>query len=225
MRLRLIFNYLARVVLSMDFFFFLILFLKGILIGFVIAAPIGPIGVLCIRRTLSNHKVLASLTGLGAACADAFYSAIAAFSLAGISDLIVKYKFYLSLFGGILLLLIGFSILKNPSYKASDKLDGRDSLLHAFTSAFLLTVSNPITLIVFAAAFTAMGISPIYQSFFQASLLVAGVFIGASCWWVSLITAIYFMKHKLSATQLLWINRFSGVILIGFAVYILLSLI
>lgn len=201
------------------------LFLKGILIGFAIAAPVGPIGILCIRRTLLNHVFLAGITGLGAACADAFYSAIAAFSLAGISDLITKYNFYLKLFGGIIIAWIGCSILKNPSLKNEGKLVTQDPPLHAFTSAFVLTISNPITLVVFAAAFTAMGINPIYESFSQASLLVAGVFIGASCWWASLITFTYLVHHKFSEEQLLWVNRFSGAVLIGFSVYILGSLI
>ena len=209
----------------MDPFILLILFLKGILIGFAIAAPVGPIGILCIRRTLLKHVFLAGITGLGAACADAFYSAIAAFSLAGIADFIARYNFCLKLFGGIIIAWIGFSILKSPALKKDKKLSTNDSPFHAFTSAFALTLSNPITLIVFAAAFTAMGVNPVYESFAQASILVAGVFIGASCWWVSLITFAYLVHHKFSEGQLLWVNRFSGLILIGFAIYILGSLI
>lgn len=209
----------------MDPFVFLLLFFKGILIGFAIAVPVGPIGILCIRRTLLNQLFLAGITGLGAACADAFYSAIAAFSLAGISDLIAKYNFYLRLFGGIIIAGIGFSILKNPTFKNDGTLSTRDSPFHAFTSSFALTLSNPITLIVFAAAFTAMGINPVYESFSQASFLVVGVLVGAGCWWACLITFTSLLHHKFSEKQLLWINRFSGIILIGFAVYILGSLI
>lgn len=209
----------------MDLFSLLIPFLKGILIGFAIAAPVGAVGILCIRRTLSRHIVLAGLTGLGSACADTFYSIIAAFSLAGISDFITTHNGYLRFFGGIFLAWIGFFILKNPPVKNTQKLAEQDSLFHAFTSAFILTISNPITLIVFAAAFTTMGINPLHQSFFQASFLVGGVFVGASCWWLFLITISYWMQHKLSDPQLIWINRFSGVILIGFSLYILISLV
>lgn len=209
----------------MDPFILLILFLKGILIGFVIAAPVGPIGILCIRRTLLKHLFLAGATGLGAAGADAFYSAIAAFSLAGISDLITKYNFYLKLFGGIIIAWIGIAILKTPALKNNGQLTNDDSSIHAFTSSFVLTLSNPITLVVFAAAFSAMGINPLHESFSQASFLVAGVFIGANCWWLSLITFTYLVQHKFSEAQLLWINRVSGVILLGFAVYILGSLV
>lgn len=209
----------------MDFSSILILCFKGILIGFAIAAPVGPIGILCIRRTLSNHKLLAVLTGLGSACADAFYGTVAAFSLSGVADFLIKHEFYLKLFGGILIAWIGFAVIKHPSRKKNEEAERIDSLLHVFTSAFVLTLSNPITLIVFAAAFTAMGVAPIYQSFTQASFLVAGVFMGASFWWIFLITTIYLLRHRLSETQLLWINHFSGVILIGFSVYILVSLI
>lgn len=202
-----------------------ILLIKGIIIGFAIAAPVGPVGILSIRRTLSNQKILAALTGIGSACADVFYATIAAFSLAGIADFILKHDFYLKLFGGVLIAWIGISVIKNPSFVKTKSLEIRDSPFHAFTSAFVLTLSNPITLIVFAAAFTAMGVSPIYQSFLQASFLVAGIFLGASSWWISLISITHLMRHKLSEPQLLWINRFSGVTLIGFSIYILISLV
>ncbi|MBA3812946.1 MAG: LysE family transporter [Alphaproteobacteria bacterium] len=208
----------------MDFSLLFLLFIKGIFIGFVIAVPVGPVGILCIRRTLSHQNVGAALTGLGSAFADTFYAAVTAFSLAGIAAFITKYDFYLKLFGGLIVACISFSIIMNPSPKKTDKIEGRDSPFHVFTSAFVLTISNPITLIVFAAAFTAVGISPLHQSFSQASFLVAGVFLGASCWWLTLITISHLMQHKLSDPQLLWINRFSGVILFGFAAYILISL-
>src|SRR5437868_1983392 len=99
----------------MDISSFLILFFKGILIGFAIAAPVGPVGILCIRRTLSNHKVLAVLTGVGSACADVFYGTIAAFSLVSITDYITRNEFYLKLFGGVLIFWVGFSVIKHPS--------------------------------------------------------------------------------------------------------------
>ncbi len=202
----------------------LLLFFKGILIGFLIAAPVGPIGILCIRRTLSGSYALGLFTGLGAALADTVYGAIAGFSLAGVADFITQHNFYLRLFGGILLAWIGFSIFRaspreTPQEKAEEK-----NLLHTFTSAFFLTLSNPITLLVFAAAFAAMGISPVNDSLLQASVLVAGVCLGASAWWLSLSTAIHLMHHKLSDQQLLWINRSSGVMLVGFSLYMVLSL-
>ncbi len=202
----------------------LILFIKGILIGFAIAAPVGPIGILCIRRTLSGRYALGLFTGFGAGLADTFYGAVAGFGLASISDFITYYDFYLRLFGGLLVAWIGFSIFRaHPGAMTQDsKVEG--SLFNAFTSAFFLTLSNPITLLVFAAAFAAIGVKPVDDSLSQASLLVAGVFVGATTWWLSLSTAVHLMHHKLTETQFLWINRSSGIMLLGFSIYILLSL-
>src|ERR1700722_2689399 len=184
-----------------------LLFLKGIVIGFVIAAPVGPIGILCIRRTLSGSYVLGLFTGPGAGFADTFYGAVAGFSLASIAEFIKNNNFYLRLFGGILMGWIGFSLFRAPLLQGNAKNGAEETLLRGFTSAFVLTASNPITLLVFAAAFTAMGISPIEGSFTQAFILVVGVFVGSSTWWISLSTTVYLMHHKLSNRQLLWINR------------------
>lgn len=204
---------------------FCILFLKGILVGFVIAAPVGPIGILCIRRTLAGSYALGLFTGLGAAFADTFYGAVAGFSLASIADFIKHYDFYLRFFGGFILAWIGFSIFRAPPrINTIEEMDG-GTLFHGFTSAFFLTVSNPVTLLVFAAAFAAMGISPAQDSLSQAYALVLGVFVGASAWWLSLSTAVQLMHHKLSDKQLLWINYSSGIMLFGFSAYMLLSLI
>ncbi len=202
----------------------LILFIKGTLIGFAIAAPVGPIGILCIRRTLSGRYALGLFTGLGAGLADTFYGAVAGFGLASISDFIHHYDFYIRLFGGFLIAWIGVSIFRSHPRELSQDSSSEGSLIQAFTSAFFLTLSNPITLLAFAAAFAAMGIKPVHDSLSQASILVAGVFVGATTWWISLSTAVHLMHHKLSETQLLWINRSSGIMLFGFSIYILLSL-
>jgi threonine/homoserine/homoserine lactone efflux protein len=204
---------------------FLILFLKGALIGCAIAAPVGPVGILCIRQTLSRHAILATVIGLGSACADVFYGSIAVFGLVGISNFMTSHDFYLRLFGGIIVGGIGLSVMRTPPLNKAEAPKGLDSPFHAFMSSFILTISNPITLLVFAAAFTALGISPHDPSLLRAVALITGVFMGAICWWLSLIFVIHLLKHKLSETQLFWINRVSGVVLIGFSVYILVSLV
>ncbi|MBY0292408.1 MAG: LysE family transporter [Alphaproteobacteria bacterium] len=208
----------------MVFSIYFILFFKGVLVGFIIAAPVGPIGILCIRRTLGGSYALGLATGLGAGLADTFYGAVAGFSLASVADFIKNNDFYLRLFGGILLGWIGFSILRAPPRQNNAENEGDATLLSSLTSAFLLTVSNPLTLIVFAAAFAAMGIAPLEGSFSQAFVLVAGVFVGANAWWLSLSTTVHLMHHKLSDRQLLWINRSSGVLLCAFSAYMLLSI-
>ena len=200
------------------------LLLKGSLIGFLIAAPVGPIGILCIRRTLSGRYLLGLATGLGAGVADTFYGAVAGFSLATISDFINEYTIYLRLFGGLLLAWLGFYIYKAPPRQNDLENGSRETLFHGFISAFFLTVSNPITLLVFAAAFAAADVSTVNDSFAQAMTLVIGVFLGATAWWISLSTAVQLMHHKLSDGQLLWINRTTGILLIGFSIVMLLSL-
>lgn len=201
-----------------------ILFFKGIIAGFLIAAPVGPIGILCIRRTLAGSYLLGIATGIGAGLADTFYGTVAAFSIASIADFIKSHSFYLHLFGGVALSWIGVSILRSQVTQSdSSNLDG-GSLFHGLTSAFLLTVSNPITLLAFAAAFAAMDVSPANDSMPLALALVIGVLVGACAWWLSLCTGVRLMHKKLTDIHLLWINRSSGVMLIGFAAYLLLGI-
>ena len=203
---------------------FPLLFLKGSLIGFLIAAPVGPIGILCIRRTLSGRYLLGLVTGLGAGLADTFYGAVAGFSLASISDFIEEYNVYLRFFGGILLAWLGVRIYIAPPRHNAQEGGAGETLLQGFASAFFLTVSNPVTLLVFAAAFAAVGVSTANDSFSHSLTLVTGVFFGATAWWFSLSTGVQLMHHKLSDTQLSWINRISGILLVGFSIFMLLSL-
>jgi threonine/homoserine/homoserine lactone efflux protein len=201
-----------------------LLFAKGILIGCAIAAPVGPVGILCIRRTLSGRYGLGLMTGLGAGVADTVYSIIVGFSLVGIANFINQYDVYVRLFGSILVGWIGYSIFKAPLSYDTIESRQKETPFHCFVSAFFLTLSNPFTLIVYAAAFTALSISPAEDSFTQGVALVGGVFVGANGWWFSLNTAVRLMHRKISNTHLLWINRVSGIMLCGFSVYIALSL-
>lgn len=202
----------------------LILFIKGILIGFAIAAPVGPIGIMCIRRSLAGHYGMSLIIGLGSGLADTVYGAIAGFSLASIVDILHHYNFCLRLFGGLLVGWIGISTFRAPYQQTTPESFQTDTHFHSFISAFLLTLSNPLTLIVFGAAFAAMGISHMDDSWIQPSFLVAGVFVGATGWWFSLSTAVRLMHRRLSGTQLLWINRISGTLLIGFSLYMIGSI-
>lgn len=200
------------------------LFFKGILIGVIVSAPTGPVGILCIRRAIAGRYGLSLVTGLGAGLADTFYGAVAGFSLASISNFISFYDFYLRLFGGIFVSWMGISIFRTPLRQ--DPVGPReDTFFHALSSSFLVTISNPLVLLVFAAAFTVLGISPGEDSRAQGISLVSGVFVGASGWWVALSTFIFIIHRKLSPEHLLWINRASGVMVLGFGAYMLLSLI
>lgn len=201
-----------------------LLFLKGVLIGFVIAAPVGPIGILSIRRAAAGRYGLSLATGFGAGLADTVYGAIAAFSLVGITELIARYDTYLRLGGGMLILWVGYSIFRTPFQEDPLESQKRDTFLGGVSSAFFITLSNPVVLIVFAAAFAVMGISPAEDSLTQGFVLVGAVFTGANGWWFLLSTLIILIHRRITPRQLLWINRISGTMLLGFGAYILLSL-
>lgn len=199
------------------------LFLRGLILGFSIAAPVGPIGVLCIRRTLHEGRLSGFLSGMGAATADGFYGAVAAFGLTLITDLLVAQQSWLRLFGGLFLAYLGIrTLLSQPATQAANAQSGR-TLLAAYTSTLLLTITNPLTILAFGAMF--LGIAPTTSNWSQATLLVAGVFIGSALWWFTLSGVVGALRQHFSPTALIWVNRLSGVIILGFALVILGSLV
>src|SRR5262245_23551445 len=167
------------------------LLLRGLLIGFSIAAPVGPIGVLCIRRTLADGRLAGLVSGLGAATADAFYGCVAAFGLTAVSGFLISQQTWLRLFGGLFLCYLGIrTLLAAPAEKPAIATGRRPSpgrgLLAAYTSTFALTVANPATILSFAAIFAGMGAGITSRSYASAALLVSGVFLGSALWWLLL---------------------------------------
>jgi len=199
------------------------LLLKGTLIGFSIAAPVGPIGVLCIRRTIAQGRIAGFISGLGAASADAIYGCIAGFGLSFISQFLVKQQNILSLVGGVFLLYLG---IKTFFAKSSGKQleNNEKGLWSAYLSTFFLTLTNPITILSFVAIFAGMGIASESSDYLSASMLVLGVFIGSMLWWALLSGGASFFEKKVNAEGLGWINKISGVIITGFGVAALFSL-
>lgn len=195
--------------------------LKGLLIGFSIAAPVGPIGVLCIRRTLADGRRYGLASGLGAATADAFYGCIAGFGLVVISNFLISQQIWLNLFGGVFLLYLGIrTLLQKPATQAAQSKG--TSLMGAFGSTFLLTLTNPITVFTYLAVFSGLGIGTIGAEYGTAALFILGVFSGSALWWFILSFGVGLLREKVGAPMLLWINRFSGLIILGFAIYALL---
>ena len=198
-------------------------FLGGAIIGFSIAAPVGPIGVLCVRRTLEEGRLHGLVSGLGAATADAIYGSIAAFGLASISKLLVQQQHWFSVLGGAFLCFLGIrAILAKPSEKSLNK--KKFGLKGAYVSTFLLTLSNPVTILSFIAVFASLGIGS-SGDFSSASLLVLSVFLGSASWWLVLSGAVNTFRAKVTPRILTWINRVSGVILLGFGLVALASII
>lgn len=226
------------------------LLLQGIILGFSIAAPVGPIGVLCIRRTLAQGRAHGLASGLGAATADAVYGSMAAFGLTALSAPLLAYGSWIRLVGGLLLLYLGIrTVGRQPAAEAAVGRSRGRGLLGAYGSTVLLTLANPMTILSFTAVFAGF-LGNRGGEFGAAAQLVAGVFLGSALWWLLLSGGVGWFGARLGlgaeagntvgeaaanaaasldgearrANLLRWINRLSGAILIAFGIAILWSL-
>jgi len=198
------------------------LLLRGVLLGFAIAAPVGPIGVLCIRRTLAFGRITGLVTGLGAATADMCYGAVAAFGLAAVSSLLINQQHWIRLIGGAFLCYLGVTtILARPASAAASARSG--GLAAAYASTLALTLTNPLTIFSFAAIFAGLGFASTSTSYASAALLVLGVFLGSALWWLLLSTGVGLLRQRLDLAALRWVNRLSGMMILGFGVFALAS--
>lgn len=161
---------------------------KGLVIGFAIAAPVGPIGVLCIRRTFAEGRAAGLATGLGAATADALYGAVAGFGLVALSSWLLEYQSALRLVGGLFLCALGIRTLLARPAAAPAALGGR-GLAGAWASSVVLTLANPATILSFAAVFAGAGLAASRDDT-QAAAMVLGVFLGSAAWWLILSAAV-----------------------------------
>ncbi|MGE4298569.1 MAG: LysE/ArgO family amino acid transporter [Desulfovibrionaceae bacterium] len=206
------------------------IYLKGLVIGFSIAAPVGPIGVLCMQRSLERGRVVGLATGMGAAAADAVYGFVAAFGLAAFSAALVSGGGWLRGVGGLFLLWLGVRIFRSrPADKAACVAGGEsngtrrmDVLLRAFASTFVLTLTNPMTILSFAAIFAGLGVGT-GATRWESVTLVAGVFCGSAAWWLTLSTTAGLLRHRLAA-RLVLVNRVCGAVVAAFGVASLASL-
>lgn len=196
--------------------------LRGLVIGFSIAAPVGPIGVLCIRRTLVHGRISGFVCGLGAATADAIYGSVAGFGLAAVSNFLVGQQFWLRLIGGLFLCYLGVRTLRTlPSDRAAS--EGDRGLIGAYASTFFLTLTNPMTIISFAAIFAGLGLAGAAGDYASAGMLVLGVFLGSALWWLVLSSGVSLFRSLVSPPGLQWVNRISGAIILAFGVWALSS--
>lgn len=186
---------------------------KGFVVGIVIALPVGPVGVLCVRRCLFEGARYGFVSGFGAAVADASLGAIAGFGLTYLRDWLFAYQDWFGLAGGIFLLGFGFKALFMGHPREPEPLGG-ERLLGAFVSTFALTIANPITLISFAVIFAKVGAAAT-TGWGDVSVLVGGVFLGSVTSWVSLCLGIASVRHMAGETVMVWLNRVSGAILLS----------
>lgn len=204
---------------------FLELLLKGVVVGIIIAIPAGPVGVLCVRRTIFHGRLSGFVSGLGAATADAVFGIVAGFGLTFVSDLLLGHQEVLRLAGAGFLLYIGVSALAaEPIAKASLERDSED-LLADYASTFALTITNPITILAFLAIFAGIGFSGHQATLGRAGFLVLGVWLGSLVWWAGLALGAGMMRPSFRRDHLIWINRGSGGILLLSGVALLGSLV
>ena len=199
-------------------------FLRGLDIGFGIAAPVGPIGILCIRRTLADGRAVGFAAGLGAATADALYGAVAAVGLTLVSSALVGQRAWLQGVGGLFLCYLGVRTwMAAPAATAAATRRG-PGLLTAWATTFALTVTNPTTILSFAAIFAGLGLGQNVGGYGAAALMVLGVFLGSALWWLMLSTGVGLLRSAFTPERLRWVNRGAGVIIAAFGVAALVSL-
>ncbi len=199
---------------------------RGFIVGFSIAAAVGPISLLCVRKTLAHGRLAGFVCGMGAATADGLYGCVAAFSLTWVSDLLVDRHPRLRLAGGLFLIYLGARTFLEKPVETADftATPLRTGLARSYASTFSLTVANPTTILSFAAVFAGLGLGTTAADRGSAVLMVCGVFFGSALWWLLLSGAVGFFRRALTPTRLSWVNRLSGALLAGLGVLSLLSL-
>lgn len=196
------------------------IFAKGMAIGVAVAAPVGPIGLLCIQRTLRDGLLMGLATGLGAALADGIFGGIAAFGLASVSKELIAQQDPLRVIGGLVL----FALAYRAWYKAPPDIPGAAlhlRLLGGFGTGLAVTLSNPMTIMGFIGIFAALGLSELSAGSVNAVQMVGGVFLGSACWWMGLCAGTDVLKPRFGPQSLAWTNRLAAVMLAGFGTFAL----
>jgi threonine/homoserine/homoserine lactone efflux protein len=197
------------------------LFIRGLIFGLAIAAPVGPIGLLCIRRTITDGRLVGFVSGLGAATADALYGSVAALGLQALSSLIFSLNAALQIVGGMALIWIGLTtMIARPVPVSIEPTPTRRRLLSAYFSTLLLTLANPATILIFTVIFAGLGT---VGKGGMGLVLVVGVACGSALWWTLLSGGVSLMRQRVTVPVLRLINLVSGLVIIGFGVTALLS--
>jgi threonine/homoserine/homoserine lactone efflux protein len=194
---------------------------RGLAVGFTIAAAVGPISLLTIRRTIAHGRVYGLVSGLGVASADASYGAVAAFGLTAITAVLVGARTALALVGGAFLVWLAIRTIRARPAEGAAETEERPGLPAAFLSIYGLTMTNPMTILSFAGIFAGLGLAG--RGGLDAALLTLGVFLGSSLWWVVLTAVVGRLRGRITPRVLVWINRISGSVLLGFGAVAILA--
>jgi threonine/homoserine/homoserine lactone efflux protein len=204
------------------------LFIRSLFIGLSVAATIGPMSILCMQRTMSRGFLYGLISGLGIATADGLYGSVAGLGLTVIASFLVSQQTWIHLLGGLFLLYLGGkTMLTKPAERAAQTATTTNSV-GAYVSTLLLTLTNPLTIISFAAIFASLGVGGRSNSTFTALLVIGGVFLGSMLWWCLLTGGISLLRGRFSISGssrwLLWLNRISGGIIMLFGLLALFNL-
>lgn len=194
---------------------------RGLVIGFTIAAAVGPISLLTIRRTIAHGRVYGLVSGLGVASADASYGAVAAFGLTAVTSVLVGARTGLALVGGAFLVWLAVRTIRAQPATAAAETDDRPGIAAAYLSIYALTMTNPMTILSFAGIFAGLGLGG--RGGAEAALLTLGVFLGSGLWWVLLTAIVGRLRGRITPRILVWINRVSGAVLLVFGAVAILS--
>jgi threonine/homoserine/homoserine lactone efflux protein len=200
------------------------LLIQGVLIGLVVAVPVGPLGLLCINRALAMGPWCGLSSGLGVATADALAAGIAALGISLVSGFLSDHQTVLRLVGGMFLCYIGFRIFTTEPVHQPAKSGTVNGVLGAYASTFLLTFSNPVTILSFFAIYAGWHVESLSGHYLGAAILTMGVFIGSALWWVALFIGLTAFRERFNLRVLWWIHRISGAAIAAFGVVLLLSL-
>jgi len=191
------------------------LFFKGLIIGVMVSIPLGPIGLMIVRKTVNKNRLSGVMSGLGVALADSMYAVIAGFSLTYILNFIKSHILIFQIIGAAVLILLGLNIFfKNPIKELRKFRRKGGSYLQDFIFSFLITLSNPAAVFIFLAILTGSGIVLSISEPYDAFFIIAGVFTGGSFWWLTLVITIGSFKHKFNLRILWWFNKIAGATII-----------
>ena len=201
------------------------LFARGSILGFSVAAVVGPIALLCIRRTLSAGFGVGFVSGLGAATADATYAAVAGFSISAVAAALVDQRLWLRVVGGLFLVYLALRTIRAaPAERSAAASVSGMRLAGAYSSTVVLTLSNPLTILSFAGIFAGLGLGSLGAASTKSALaLVVGVFLGSAAWWLLLAGLIARLRGRVTPRWLRRVNVGSGLIILGFGVQSLVA--
>lgn len=191
------------------------IFVKGLIIGFALAAPVGPIAAICVQRTMNQGRLAGFLSGLGSAAADAVYGTAAAFGASFIAEFLLEHGTVMQKVGGAVLVVLGIRLFLTKPADEKARTGGGRSNLGLFLSTFFLTLTNPMTFLAFGAIFATMGLGAVKGHSILTFDLVAGVTLGALAWWTLLVFAVHAIRRRFTYSKLVWVNRGAGIFVVA----------